>query len=683
MATVKESKKKIVVPICIILVIAIVAGCIFGVAKSKSGEEVTLNTISTGDIYEKVSLTGEVTAGTTKDYKVDSVATVKDVKVKVGDQVKKGDMLATFDTSSLDSQVSSLEASYKDSKSSYETALASQKANKKKAASLKKELDSLDKKIAKQKKQITKNATSTTKTKATTTTKAATTTTFVNQYSQWAATSTTAPTSKVLSTTSATTTTDDGKPKYTVSLSAYPSALSGTVTGSGRYSQDVGYVSAIATANSGWQFLGWYTSRAAYIAGESPVSNTPSWNIPVSSDVSYVAVFVEDANAGTNVATSNAAASINDISNVLSQLNTNIASITTDVKTMTTISQIIATSISGAVASGQLNSQAIANIVGKDIQKAISDGIIDSTKLVIESGVAVDMIKAAVASIDYRALAKGVADSDNAVLTGLEVQRATLAAQYEVYKAESDTTVLNAQKKAMNASKQALDAMKEQQTQLANGWSADFDGVITAVDINPNAQTTALQSGITLENHDVLVATVSLSEYDVHKVKVGMDAKVTTAYGEYEGEVATIAPTATGGSSGSILDSVGSMAGISGLSSLTDSGAGVECTITIKNPDENIIAGFDADVEIQTGQYLGVTVVPIESITLEKTGSYVYLYNDEDKTVTKTQIKTGAISDTAYEVTSGIKPGDKIVSTPKTDYTEDTFKVKVVDSTKK
>ena len=162
-----------------------------------------------------------------------------------------------------------------------------------------------------------------------------------------------------------------------------------------------------------------------------------------------------------------------------------------------------------------------------------------------------------------------------------------------------------------------------------------------------------------------------------------MDAKVTTAYGEYEGEVATIAPTATGGSSGSILDSVGSMAGISGLSSLTDSGAGVECTITIKNPDENIIAGFDADVEIQTGQYLGVTVVPIESITLEKTGSYVYLYNDEDKTVTKTQIKTGAISDTAYEVTSGLKPGDKIVATPKTDYTEDTFKVKVVDSTKK
>ena len=206
-----------------------------------------------------------------------------------------------------------------------------------------------------------------------------------------------------------------------------------------------------------------------------------------------------------------------------------------------------------------------------------------------------------------------------------------------------------------------------------NGWTADFDGVITAVDINPDSQTTALTSGITLENHDILVATVSLSEYDVHKVKVGMQAKVTTAYGEYEGEVATIAPTATGGSSSSLLDNVGSMAGVSGLSSLTDSGAGVECTIEIKNPDEKIIAGVDADVEIQTGSYLGVTVVPIESITLEKTGSYVYLYNEEDKTVTKTEIKTGAISDTAYEVTSGLKPGDKIVSSPKTDMSFNCF----------
>ena len=159
-----------------------------------------------------------------------------------------------------------------------------------------------------------------------------------------------------------------------------------------------------------------------------------------------------------------------------------------------------------------------------------------------------------------------------------------------------------------------------------------------------------------------MVATISLGEYDVHKVKVGMKATIKTAYGSYTGEVATIAPTATGGSQGSVLDSVGSMAGISGLSSLTSSGAGVECTVTIDNPDENIIIGFDADVKIVTGTYTNVPAVPIESIVLAKDGTY-------------TALTTGAISDSAYEIKSGINVGDKIVATPSSDYKEDTFKV--------
>ena len=89
MATVKKSKKKVIVPICIILVIAIVAGTVFGVVKSKSGEEVKLNTIATGDIYEKVSLTGDVTAGTSKEYKVGAVATVKNVMLRLAIKLKR------------------------------------------------------------------------------------------------------------------------------------------------------------------------------------------------------------------------------------------------------------------------------------------------------------------------------------------------------------------------------------------------------------------------------------------------------------------------------------------------------------------------------------------------------------------------------------------------------------------
>ena len=63
---------------------------------------------------------------------------------------------------------------------------------------------------------------------------------------------------------------------------------------------------------------------------------------------------------------------------------------------------------------------------------------------------------------------------------------------------------------------------------------------------------------------------------------------------------------------------------------------------------------------------------------LEKDGTYVYKYNEGEKTVTKTRIETGAVSDTQYQVTSGLNVGDKIVATPASDYKNDTFDVKVV-----
>ena len=263
-------------------------------------------------------------------------------------------------------------------------------------------------------------------------------------------------------------------------------------------------------------------------------------------------------------------------------------------------------------------------------------------------------------------------------MTALQIELAGLTAQKELYSIIVQGNTVNAQKQLVNTTKQALDTVSAAQQSLDAGWTADFDGTITACSITAGGQTTALENGITLENMDTRVVTISLGEYDVKKVKVGMQATVKTAYGTYSGEVATIAPTATGGNESSIMDSVGSMAGISGLSSLTAQGAGVECTILVAEPDEDIIIGFNADVEIVTGTYNDVPCVPIESIILEKEGTYVYLYDENEETVTKTAITTGATSDTSYEITSGLSVGQKIVTTPQTDYKEETFKVRVV-----
>ena len=511
MAQVKKSNTKKIVwaVIAVILVVAIIVGTIL-MKSSKSKVDVSLTTISTDTIVQTVSSTGEVSSGLNKDYTAGSIATVKEVFVKVGDQVKKGDKLATFDTSNLDMQVANLNASYKDALAAYNTAVENQNNAKEQLVIVNSAIDALNNEIAQ------------------------------------------------------------------------------------------------------------LEAEMAAAAQETPVSGQSS----------------QYAEGGSG------------------------------------IGDIIGGG-SGSIGSGTGSSSS-------QFQEQI-DELINTIKELQESIEGInDRVDELTAQLESLAAGVNEIDPNSVKLTALQIELAGLTAQKELYSIIAQGNTVNAQKQLVNTTKQALDTVSAAQQSLDAGWTADFDGTITACSITAGGQTTALETGITLENMDTRVVTISLGEYDVKKVKVGMQATVKTAYGTYSGEVATIAPTATGGNESSIMDSVGSMAGISGLSSLTAQGAGVECTVLVAEPDEDIIIGFNADVEIQTGTYSQVPCVPIESIILEKEGTYVYLYNEEDETVTKTAITTGATSDTAYEVLSGLSAGQKIVTTPQTDYKEETFKVRVV-----
>ena len=496
---------------------------------------------------QTVSSTGEVTSGLKRDYTAGTIATVKEVFVKVGDSVSKGDRIATFDTSNLDAQVSNLAVTYNDAQAAYNTALKNQNEAKAQLASVNSQIASLESSIDSMASENNKKKTG---------------------------------------------------------------AASASKGEEQTYSVD--YNSGVVTYADGT--LGGITG-------------------------------------GTD-----------DIQKQLKELIDNIKDLTGSIDKTNQLVQAILEELSKL---GDNIENFDQDAFAKKVAEAVKQGIVD-----------------AVEEIDWNAIVKEISSSNDVKLATAQVQLSALQAQKEVYSVLAKGTTVDAQKQLVNTSKSAYDSVLKAQKELDAGWTADFDGVITACSINSGSQTTALQTAVTLENMSQRVVTISLGEYDVHKVKVGMKATVTTAYGKYDGEVASIAPTATGGSNGSMLDSVGSMAGISGLSSLTAQGAGVECKVVVDQPDENIIIGFNADVEIVTGTYDNVPCVPIESIILEKEGTYVYLYDEDTQTVTKTAIKTGATSDTSYEITSGLSQGQKIVATPQSDYKEDTFKVKVVDKVK-
>lgn len=672
MATVKKSNTKKIVwaVIAVILVVAIV---ITSVVFAKNGKktEVTLNTVSTSSITQTVSSTGQVSSGVKKEYKPGTVATVKKVYVKVGDKVRKGDKLASFDTSTLDSQVASLNSAYANSNASYQEAVQHQ-------AEAAKQLSAINKNIAKTEKTLKKlqkaeqkkqNTTATTK-KATTTTTTTTTTTQIHWGSN--------PTTTITAATTACNHTFDGRyvdsnysGHYKVCTKCGAKVFEEHTFGNKVEKIDDNYHAAkcekcgyLKKEVHDFGAIGSKCSKEGCTATRQASFNETSAMIELALE-QLQPVFDSLKQLGD---------ASKQIVELLTGLTKDLAQIAKDVDSLTNAITTVANVIMYQISSGNWSAEKIADAVGKSVTAAIKQGMIEF----IDSGAAVKMIETAVKSVNWKAIGRGIAESDNFGLASAQVQLAALYAQKEVYTITSAASTVNAQKQAKDAAKKAYDTAKDARDDLAKGWKAEFSGVITTCDIESGSQTTALSTGITLENMKKRVVTISLGEYDVHKVKEGMAATVKTAYGTYDGIVASIAPTATGGSSGSVLDSVGSMAGISGLSSLTDSGAGVECKIVVDHPDENIIVGFDADVEIVTGIYNDIPCVPIESIVLEKEGTYVYLYDSEEGTVTKTKIETGATSDTSYEIKSGISVGDQIVATPQTDYEEDTFKVKVV-----
>lgn len=676
MATVKKSNTKKIVwaAIAVILVVAIV---ITSVVFAKSGKktEVTLNTVSTNSITQTVSSTGQVSSGVKKEYKPGTVATVKKVYVEVGDKVKKGDKLASFDTSSLDSQVASLNSAYANSNASYQEAVQHQAEAAKQLSAINKNIAKTEKTLKKlQKAEQKKQNTTTTTKKATTTTTTTTTTTQIHWGSN--------PTTTTTAATTACNHTFDGRYVDSNYSGHYKvcTKCGAKVFEEHRY----GSVQKFASGKDKENYHYYKCADCGYIKKE--VHDFPSGVGTVTCKVcgeakasgfnetsAMVELALEQLQPVFDSLKQLGEAS-KQIVELLTGLTKDLAKIAKDVDSLTNAITTVANVIMYQISSGNWSADKIADAVGKAVTAAIKQGMIEF----IDSGAAVKMIETAVKSVNWKAIGKGIAESDNFGLASAQIQLAALYAQKEVYTITASASTVNAQKQAVSAAKNAYEVTKAARDDLAKGWTAEFSGVITTCDIEEGGQTTALSTGITLENMKKRVVTISLGEYDVHKVKEGMTATVKTAYGTYDGVVASIAPTATGGSQGSMLDSVGSMAGISGLSSLTNSGAGVECKIVVDHPDENIIVGFDADVEIVTGTYSSVPCVPIESIVLEKEGTYVYLYNEKDETVTKTKIETGATSDTSYEVTSGLSVGDRIVATPQTDYEEDTFKVKVV-----
>ena len=282
----------------------------------------------------------------------------------------------------------------------------------------------------------------------------------------------------------------------------------------------------------------------------------------------------------------------------------------------------------------------------------------------------------------------------------LELEKMQLELKKVTLEAQSGNITQSTYKTIMEAAKNELDSLNASVELLKNGWIAEYDGIVSEVNIKEGQTYNSgngtggkidlatiinlasgsgdvselissllgtTESGITVEYYP-FVASFVLNKYDVLKVRLDQVCRVTAADESIlDGVVSYISPVA-------------SQSDGMNISSLMGSGtaSGVDAQVTIENPTQSIIVGLDVDISIDLDSKDNVLLVPTEAIKSNKDGSYVYIYDPDTKRITASPVEVGLSDNQYYEVLSGCSEGDIIVTSSPTGVTlEDGQKVAV------
>lgn len=283
--------------------------------------------------------------------------------------------------------------------------------------------------------------------------------------------------------------------------------------------------------------------------------------------------------------------------------------------------------------------------------------------------------------------------AEESELMGAQLNLMGVKAQKTLLETQAQNMLGSAYKSLMDTAAANLESTKAAVKKLEKGWYAEGAGVVSELNIvagqaylpatNASSQldinallgmvsggtdissmlsslmssANAKNIGIAVEYYDSFIASFTLGKSDVLDVNVGKSATIESLGREFEGEIIYISPVA---SSSSTID-IGSMLGSITGGSTTSGSNSIPAQVLIKEPDESIIVGIDVNIDIIVDTVEDAVVVPIEAVETNSTGNFVYIYDEETKTVSRVAVEIGLSSDTHYQILSGVSVGDKIV----------------------
>ena len=223
-------------------------------------------------------------------------------------------------------------------------------------------------------------------------------------------------------------------------------------------------------------------------------------------------------------------------------------------------------------------------------------------------------------------------------------------ADYEQYKAEMDaqkkqaeaSALTSYQKENLSASEQ-INLMNYESAQkdyevAQKGIVADFDGIITELSVVEGMPIGENIQLLTLANTNKIKVTIALGKYDLARVKVGQTAEINIFDNIYTGKITKIDKMATATNNGFFQ---------------------VNAEVEIDNPDEDIIIGLDAKVEILTDSVENVLMLPVGALNADKNGDFVYVI--ENGIAVRRDVVTGISSTEFIEIKEGLSESDSVI----------------------
>lgn len=171
------------------------------------------------------------------------------------------------------------------------------------------------------------------------------------------------------------------------------------------------------------------------------------------------------------------------------------------------------------------------------------------------------------------------------------------------------------------------------------GVMAEFDGVISAINVTEGMQVSQGMELVTVASNEEVSVDVEISADEFDSVRVGNQAAVTINDYEYNGEVNEVSQIATVNASGTSV---------------------INVRIQILDSDENMFLGVTAKNTIITESKENVLCVPSSSINTSTEGEFVYVL--ADGIVEKRMIELGITALDKIEVVSGLQEGDLVIT---------------------